>query len=537
MNIEYLDIENLVFNDDISLEKKVKQLNTMRSILDENGQKKIDQFCVERLCHYKSSIQDLVSFKEKAEAFIEKLTTEPFYPAIFIAIANTAKGPRLRVRYHNEDFVVNIGEELDLDSLESGDEIFLNAKRNIALYKSDCRQETGELAIVNRTLDNNRLVITNNGSEYVVNIPSRIRCKKGDTVRWNKRSNMVLEKLEDDVPESTKIRDQFNVDQIRGIDLKSITNKITNTLMSGETAKRYHVDGNHNKLILCGSPGTGKTTFAQAIAGDLERKTGKSVFFKAICAEELSSPYVGQTSANIRATFAQCNEYAESKNGYCVLFIDEIDVYRVRGLSNNHHHDRHTNTILTEISNLHPNVILVAATNQIDTLDSALRDRFPIEIEFSRPNRQTAIEIFDVHLSADLPYECDGTTLEETRNQMIDQTVATLYSPNADNAIAMLKFRDGKSRLIKASELISGRLISQISAAIKQNAFQRHMASGKSGININDIVPAVQSAINRLRKTLTRKNVSNYISDLPQDVDVISVEPITGSQDKSMFLQ
>lgn len=537
MNIDDFDIEGLIFDDDYSLDEKAARLRLVRSRLNVTNQKKLDRLCIKRLCTYQNSIRDLVEIKEKAQALIEKLTSEPFYPAYFIAAANTAKGSLLRVRYHNEDLFVNFGDDLDIKSLKPGDEILLNAKRNIALYKSDCMQATGELAIVDRVLGDNRLVITNNGAEYVVNLPSGFICKKGDTVRWNKRANMVLERLENDAPESTKIRDQFDLDKIRGIDLKTMANQISNMLLSGETAKHYHVGDNKNKILCFGEPGTGKTTFAQAVAGDLEKKVGKSVLFKAINGEELSSPYVGQTSANIRAAFAQCNEYVETPNSHCVLFIDEIDVYRRRGLSNNHFHDRHTNTILTEIANLHPNVILIAATNQADALDSALRDRFSMEIKFSRPNRQIAKEIFDVHLSADLPYECDGMTADETRAQIIEQAVATLYSPNADNAVAVLKFRDSKSRLIKAAELISGRLISQITANIKQNAFHRHMAGGKPGISVNDMVLAVHSAIDRLRKTLTRQNVYSYLSNLPQDADVISVEPVTNTANKPTFLQ
>ena len=532
-------IRAIVSDTEYTVDDKVAQLQLLRQELEENEQKAVDRFFVDQLETCRTAIAELIDFKERAKEFIDELTADPYYPVMFAGFTQTARGKLLRVRSrNNEEFIVGYGEELDVGSLRLGDEVLLGNKRNVALYHGDNRRVSGELATVERVLADGRLVLECNGIEHLASAPPDSAASKGDTVRWDRRTGLIFEVLEQDQPESAAVRDQLTIDQLKGMDLVTVADRLSNSILKAEIARRYEVDGRHNKLLLLGPPGTGKTTFAQALAAHLEQQVGKQVLLKVIRGEELASPYVGVTSANLRNAFKQCNDYAASHGSYCVLFIDEVDVYRVRGLHGNHHHDRHTNTLLAEISNLHPNVIFIAATNQADALDSAMRERFAMEIEFPRPRRKTAAEIAGVHLGKELPYyEAEGRSAEQTRAEIINRMITRLYSPNADNAIALLKFRDGKSRLVKAGELVSGRLIAQIAARIRQNAFNRDALGGRQGIDVHDVEPAVQAAIERLRRTLTRQNVYNYLGDLPTDIDVIAVEPVTGTSAKSAYLQ
>ena len=113
-----------------------------------------------------------------------------------------------------------------------------------------------------------------------------------------------------------------------------------------------------------------------------------------------------------------------------------------------------------------------------------------------------------------------------TRQELIDRAVSRLYSPNADNALCTLRFRDGKSRTVTARELASGRTFVQICRTARQAAFQRDIRSEDAGLRVADIDDAVVAALERLASTLTPRNVASYLSDLPQDVDVVSVERI-----------
>ena len=90
---------------------------------------------------------------------------------------------------------------------------------------------------------------------------------------------------------------------------------------------------------------------------------------------------------------------------------------------------------------------------------------------------------------------------------------------------AMILARVG-SEVILASELVSGRLIEQICLAVREAAFERHCRGGQAGVCIEDMRDAAEQAIDRLRRTLTVQNAKSYLSDLPQDVDVVSVETL-----------
>jgi hypothetical protein len=134
--------------------------------------------------------------------------------------------------------------------------------------------------------------------------------------------------------------------------------------------------------------------------------------------------------------------------------------------------------------------------------------------------------IFDIHLPESLPYHANGSSPLDTRNEMIEVAVSRLYAPNADNALCTVRLRDGKTRGIVARELASGRMIEQICRAARHAAFLRDLRNDDAGIRLADMEHAVSDAIERLATTLTPRNAHAYVSDLPQDVDVVSVEPV-----------
>ncbi len=90
----------------------------------------------------------------------------------------------------------------------------------------------------------------------------------------------------------------------------------------------------------------------------------------------------------------------------------------------------------------------------------------------------------------------------------------------------MIKFRDGKTRTVTAGELMSGRTIEQICRAARQAAFLREVRSRERGLRVEDIDGAVADVIQRLSTLLTPRNAHAYLFDLPQDIDVVAVEPV-----------
>ncbi len=109
---------------------------------------------------------------------------------------------------------------------------------------------------------------------------------------------------------------------------------------------------------------------------------------------------------------------------------------------------------------------------------------------------------------------------------IINVAVSRLYSPNGDNELCTLRFRDGKTRTIAGRELASGRVFEQICRTARQRAFLRDVRGGEAGLLVADMEEAVAGALERLASTLSPRNIRSYLSDLPQDIDVVSVEPI-----------
>ena len=147
-------------------------------------------------------------------------------------------------------------------------------------------------------------------------------------------------------------------------------------------------------VLLVGPPGTGKTLLARAIAGEAD------VPFFSISASEFVELFVGVGASRVRDLFRQ----AKAKSP-CIIFIDEIDaVGRQRGAGiggGNDEREQTLNQLLTEMDGFEENsgVILLAATNRADVLDSALLrpGRFDRQIMVELPDRRGREAILGVH--------------------------------------------------------------------------------------------------------------------------------------------
>ena len=147
-------------------------------------------------------------------------------------------------------------------------------------------------------------------------------------------------------------------------------------------------------VLLVGPPGTGKTLLAKAIAGEA------GVPFFSMAASELVELFVGVGASRVRDLFRQAKEKSP-----CIVFIDEIDaVGRQRGAGiggGNDEREQTLNQLLTEMDGFADNsgVILLAATNRADVLDTALMrpGRFDRRIHVDLPDRRGREAILAVH--------------------------------------------------------------------------------------------------------------------------------------------
>jgi len=211
-------------------------------------------------------------------------------------------------------------------------------------------------------------------------------------------------------------------------------------------------------VLLVGPPGTGKTLLAKAVAGEAD------VPFFSISGSDFVEMFVGVGAARVRDLFKSAKEKAP-----CIIFIDEIDaVGRSRGkgfmMGANDERENTLNQLLVEMDGFATDkgVILMAATNRADVLDSALLrpGRFDRQIMVDKPDLKGRIDIFTVHtknlsLSEDvnlkaLASQTPGFAGAEIANAANE--AALLASRRGKQSIEMKDFEDAIERVIAGLE-------------------------------------------------------------------------------------
>ena len=210
-------------------------------------------------------------------------------------------------------------------------------------------------------------------------------------------------------------------------------------------------------LLLVGPPGTGKTLLAKAIAGEA------GVPFFALSGSEFVEMFVGVGASRVRDLFKKAKE-----NSPCLIFIDEIDaVGRQRGAGvggGNDEREQTLNQLLTEMDGFEGNngIIIIAATNRPDILDSALLrpGRFDRQVTVDAPDIKGRLAILAVHsknkkLDGELSLESiarrtPGFTGADLANLMNEAAILT--ARRRKEAIGLGEIDDAVDRIIAGME-------------------------------------------------------------------------------------
>ena len=195
-------------------------------------------------------------------------------------------------------------------------------------------------------------------------------------------------------------------------------------------------------IIFYGPPGTGKTIMAKAIAGEAE------VPFYAVNGSDFIQMYVGVGASRIRELFKKAR-----KSGKSVIFIDEIDaIGKKRGGSStgsSDERDQTLNALLTEMSGFcsDEGVIVIAATNRLDTLDEALLrpGRFDRHVEISLPDVNARKSILNLY-AKDKPL-CEKVKIEDFAKKTVYFSGAMLENFLNEAAILAAKKESEKIQL------------------------------------------------------------------------------------------
>ena len=210
-------------------------------------------------------------------------------------------------------------------------------------------------------------------------------------------------------------------------------------------------------VLLVGSPGTGKTLLARAIAGEAD------VPFFSISGSDFVEMFVGVGASRVRDLFIQ-----GKKNAPCIIFIDEIDAvgrHRGAGLGGGHDEREQTlNQLLVEMDGFESNegVILISATNRPDVLDPALLrpGRFDRQVIVPIPDLRGREGILQVHfkgkilgddvVASVLARGTPGFTGADLEN-MVNEAALMAATRDKDR-VEMVDFEDAKDKVLMGAE-------------------------------------------------------------------------------------
>ncbi|NXB02933.1 ATAD2 protein, partial [Cnemophilus loriae] len=280
--------------------------------------------------------------------------------------------------------------------------------------------------------------------------------------------------------------------------------------------------------LFYGPPGTGKTLVARALANECSRGDRKVTFFMRSAADCMSK-WVGESERQLRLVFEQAYQMRPS-----IIFFDEIDALApVRSSKQDQVHSSVVGTLLTLMDGLasRGEVVVIGATNRLDSIDPALRrpGRFEREFRFNLPNKEARLEIFKIHTRdwtlkpldkflEELAEKCVGFCGADIKALCVEAGLCALRRryPQIHESDKRLKidarsikvtakdFAMAMQKIVPASQRAGaspGRALPPISKPLLENTLER-------------ILQALQRAFPHAKLALKKNQVNKFLSSL-----------------------
>jgi proteasome-associated ATPase len=519
------------------------QTHPLEHVLEDGLPPAEERVAIEQLLRDKPALATPLLFnalaqKHRLRALLEEtnkaLLEPPWHPAAFLSLSPDRT--RALVACGSRRLSVAVAPDIDRLALRCGDPVFLNGHQNVltGLGQSGFRPgAVGEFARAHR--DGQGVIRGQGDSEIVVDLAARILedgIHKGDRLLYDPESYVAYDKIDESeqsgllehLPLNVRIGDLGGLDEV----FNELVAEVTLQLFHGDLVRRYSLRPTKG-VLLCGPPGTGKTSLVQALGEHLGRQMGVEISAFLVRPGVHRSMWFGASEQRVRDLFQEAKRAAEDGDGYVLLFFDDMDHLGSRDHRAAGDVDaRLLPCFLQEIDAIRtPRLLLLGATNREDLLDEALLrpGRFGRTFRIGRPNRLQTREIFRRYLTADLPMRHNGHGGSELIQHLIEDLLSALYAPNGEFArLATLTFRDGSRLPLGASQIVSGALIAAAVEQGKRRGCFRALDGGPGDIDGDDLRAALRRELSAICMRLKPGLALQQMLDLPPDRDVVKVE-------------
>ncbi len=441
---------------------------------------------------------------------VDKLCAPPNTYGVFIR-AN--KDGTSEILMEGRPMRVNVHPNLDPFSLDEGQFVVLNEAFNV-IEGAEYTQR-GEVCTVVDSISDSRVIVSGHtDDERVVTLSEPLRrenIKVGDPLLVDMRTQYAFEKLPKSSVEEVMLEEIPDVtyEDIGGLgdQIEILRDSVELPYMHPDVFLEHKLRPPKG-ILLYGPPGCGKTLIAKAVANSLakriEQRTGKATtaYFLNVKGPELLNKYVGETESKLREVFKKARDKA-SQDVPVVVFFDEMDsLFRMRGSGISS--DMEATVVaqfLSEIDGVEAleNVIVIGASNRQDLIDPAVLrpGRLDLKVKVSRPDRDSAREIFKKYLTPDLPLHADSLAKyngdkETTCLKMIDEVIENMYSTGDENKFLEVTYAKGEREIFYFKDFSSGAMLENIVARAKRKAVKRFLLDGEHGITANDMIESVR---------------------------------------------
>ncbi len=478
----------------------------------------------ERLLEAKGQLAQAVSQNERLSATlrearehiaalreeVEKLTMPPSAYGTFLGANDDGTvdiftaGRKMRVSAH---------PEVDLETLERGQEVALNESLNVVLARG--LEITGEVVVIKELLAEagRVLVVGRADEERVCELAGALlgeKLRSGDHLLMDTRSGLVVERLPRPEVEDLVLEEVPDVTyaDVGGLDdqIEAIQDAVELPYLYADLFHEHQLQPPKG-ILLYGPPGCGKTLIAKAVANSLAKrvaeKTGDSStrsYFLNIKGPELLNKYVGETERQIRLIFQRAREKSE-EGVPVIVFFDEMDsLFRTRGTGiSSDIESTIVPQLLAEIDGVEAlkNVIVIGASNREDLIDPAILrpGRLDVKIKIERPDEEAAAQIFRQYLTTQLPLADTETAAgggpDGAITLMIDAAVDRMYAGDDENRFLEVTYQNGDKEVLYFKDFASGAMIENIVRRAKKLSIKRQIGGGDKGISTNDLLESI----------------------------------------------